>query len=583
MACPRQMLKWRRRAFARRRHFLQAGPRCPLLLLAAAQGPFPLRGSRSHRSRTAVQKTYFCAMNQDTICALATANGTGAIGIIRVSGNEAFSIVNRAFQGKNLEKADSHTIHYGFIVEGKKEPGARSQEPRAGSQESGAGIEESGAESRNSTAETQYPSTNYPQLPTSNQQPATTNHQPATIDEVMVSVFRAPKTFTAENSVEISFHGSPHIAKKILEVLIKNGARMAKPGEFTMRAFLNGRIDLAQAESVADLIASENETSRKVALNQLKGGISNEISALRGDLLNFTSLIELELDFAEEDVEFADRTALNSLLNRIEAKLSSLIESFQYGNAVKNGVDVAIIGKPNAGKSTLLNALLKEERAIVSDIAGTTRDTIEEVLHMKGTAFRFIDTAGIRETKDEIEAIGVQKAKEKIASAKILLYLYDEFDSTPDEVIGFVKEVYRPDLHIILLHNKIDRSGGYFENAFDRRLNQALMPDYTQTLIGLSAKEGTSVEGLKTELLSYVENLKTGETDTVITNQRHFEALQKSLDSVKRVKEAVSQSFHTELLAYELRYALEHLGEISGEFTNDEVLGNIFSKFCIGK
>jgi len=461
-------------------------------------------------------------MNYDTICALATPNGVGALGIIRVSGNEAFEIVDRCFEGKNLLKAESHTVHYGFIQDGDEQ-----------------------------------------------------------IDEVMVSVFRAPKTFTTENSVEISFHGSPHIARKILEVLMKNGARMAKAGEFTMRAFMNGRIDLSQAEAIADVIASENEASRKVALNQLKGGISNEISVLRGDLLNFTSLIELELDFAEEDVEFADRTAMNMLLNRLEEKLNALIESFQYGNAIKNGVDVAIIGKPNAGKSTLLNALLMEERAIVSDIAGTTRDTIEEVLHINGTAFRFIDTAGIRETTDAIEAIGVQRAKEKIATAKILLYLYDEWDATPEEVIGFVKEFWREDLKVILLHNKIDLSKSN-ENEFDQILSKALIPEFTTTIIPISAKDQTGIETLKKELSSYVENLKTDES-TVITNQRHFEALQKSLQSVRNVKTALTQSFHTELLAYELRYALEHLGEISGEFTNDEVLGNIFSKFCIGK
>ncbi len=484
-------------------------------------------------------------MNYDTICALATANGVGALGIIRISGENAIAITNKIFEGKNLEKAASHSVHYGFIVDGKNQ------------------------ESR-----------------TDNQQPRTENQDVQNseiIDEVMVSVFKAPKTFTTENSVEISFHGSPHIAKKILETLIKNGARMAKAGEFTMRAFLNGRIDLSQAESIADLIASENEASRKIALNQLKGGISNEISELRGDLLNFTSLVELELDFSEEDVEFADRTALNLLLNRIEEKLESLIDSFQYGNAIKNGVDVAIIGKPNAGKSTLLNALLKEERAIVSDIAGTTRDTIEEILHIKGTAFRFIDTAGIRETKDEIEAIGVQKAKEKIHSAKILLYLYDEFDSQPQEIIDFVKTFWREDLKVILLHNKMDISGNLEKNSFDLEIKKDLFPKYSNHIIPISAKHKTGIETLKSELLTYVESLKSDESNVIITNQRHFESLQKSLESVKRVQQAVSQSFHTELLAYELRYALEYLGEISGEFTNDEVLGNIFSKFCIGK
>lgn len=463
-------------------------------------------------------------LNQDTICAIATANGVGAIGIIRISGSEAFKIATKIFNGKNLEEVKSHTIHYGFIKD-----------------------------------ETEV------------------------IDEVMVSVFKAPKTFTAEDSVEISFHGSPHIAKKILEVLVKNGARLAKAGEFTMRAFMNGRIDLAQAESIADLIASENEASRKVALNQLKGGITNEISILRNDLLNFTSLIELELDFGEEDVEFADRTAMNKLLLNLRYKLSALIESFQYGNALKNGVEVAIIGKPNAGKSTLLNALLKEERAIVSEIAGTTRDVIEEVLHLKGTAFRFIDTAGLRETTDVIEKIGVAKAKEKIASAKVLLYLYDEQDSTAKEVIAFVKEFYRKDLKIILVHNKIDLEGGYFDNDLDAQLKTELFTDFCDTIIGISAKEQTGVESIKTILLDYIDELKDQESNVIITNQRHFEALQNSLQSVLQVESAVSSGIHTELLAYELRNALENLGEITGEFTNDEVLGNIFSKFCIGK
>lgn len=462
-------------------------------------------------------------MNHDTICALATANGIGALGIIRVSGNNAFEIVERCFEGKKLADADSHTVHYGFIKDGAEQ-----------------------------------------------------------IDEVMVSVFRAPRTFTTENSVEISFHGSPHIAKKILEVLIKNGARMAKAGEFTMRAFMNGRIDLSQAEAIADVIASENEASRIVALNQLKGGISNEISDLRGDLLNFTSLVELELDFSEEDVEFADRTAMNMLLNRLEEKLNSLIESFQYGNAIKNGVDVAIIGKPNAGKSTLLNALLKEERAIVSDIAGTTRDTIEEVLHINGNAFRLIDTAGLRETTDEIEKIGVEKAKEKVERAKILIYLIDINTEDFTEDLEMFRELHREDLFTIICLTKTDISN---EKNNKREIISQLSSDFglpSSNILAISAKDQTGIEALKKELSSYVENLKT-EENTVITNQRHYEALQKSLDSVKRVKSAIYDSFHTELLAYELRYALEHLGEISGEFTNDEVLGNIFSKFCIGK
>lgn len=461
-------------------------------------------------------------MNQDTICALATANGMGAIGIIRVSGNDAFSLVNKVFDGKNLNNVKTHTVHYGFIKEDAE-----------------------------------------------------------VIDEVMVSVFHAPRTFTTENSVEISFHGSPHIAKRILEALIKNGARMAKAGEFTMRAFMNGRIDLSQAESIADLIASENEASRKVALNQLKGGISQEISVLRGDLLNFTSLIELELDFAEEDVEFADRTALVGLIKKIQIKLKSLIDSFQYGNAIKNGTAVAIIGKPNAGKSTLLNTLLKEERAIVSNIAGTTRDTIEEVLHIKGHAFRLIDTAGLRETADEIEAIGVQKAREKVSQAEILVYLIDASTEDFSEDLVMLKSLVRTDLELIICLTKIDE---VVPTKFDEI--EALFRNEIEVpfdFIKISALENRNIQELKNEFSSYVEEMKSEASNVVITNQRHFEALQKSLNSVTRVEEAVSHQITTELLAYELRNALEHLGEISGEFTNDEVLGNIFSKFCIGK
>ena len=461
-------------------------------------------------------------MNNDTICALATANGVGALGIIRVSGNDAIPVVQKSFPGKNLSKQKSHTIHYGYFMEGEE-----------------------------------------------------------TIDEVMLSIFLAPKSFTTENSVEIAFHGSPHIGKRILETLIKNGARMAKAGEFTLRAFMNGRIDLSQAEAIADVIASENEASRKVAISQLKGGITNEISLLRTDLLNFVSLIELELDFAEEDVEFADRTALTQLLNKIEVKLHSLIESFQYGNAIKNGTAVAIIGKPNAGKSTLLNALLKEERAIVSNIAGTTRDTIEEILHIKGHAFRLIDTAGLRETADEIEAIGVKKAKEKVENANILVYLTDAGTEDFSEDIEMIKSLLRDDLKLIICATKIDEVvPTQYEKAEDV-FRKEIAHEFD--FITISAVENQNIQDLKNELSSYVEQLKASENNVVITNQRHFEALQKSLNAVHKVNEAIIFRISTELLAYELRNALEHLGEISGEVTNDEVLGNIFSKFCIGK
>lgn len=461
-------------------------------------------------------------MNQDTICALATANGTGAIGIIRVSGEKSFEIVNKIFEGKNPKKSKSHTIHYGFIKD-----------------------------------ETEI------------------------IDEVMISVFRAPKTFTTENSVEISFHGSPYIGKKILEILIKNGARMAKAGEFTMRAFMNGRIDLSQAESIADLIASENEASRKVALNQLKGGISQEISALRNDLLNFTSLIELELDFSEEDVEFADRMALNSLIQNLNSKIQSLLDSFQYGNAIKNGIAVAIIGRPNAGKSTLLNTLLKEERAIVSEIAGTTRDTIEEILHVKNHAFRLIDTAGLRETTDKIEAIGVKKAKEKVENANILIYLTDAGTADFSEDVTILKSLLREDLKLIICATKIDEVFPAKYEKMEEIFRKENLGNFD--FIKISALENHNIQDLKNELSSYAEELKSEESNAVITNQRHFEALKKSLDAVHKVKDAIFSQISTELLAYELKNALEHLGEISGEFTNDEILGNIFGKFCIGK
>ena len=461
-------------------------------------------------------------MNNETICALATANGIGALGIIRVSGDNALPIVQKSFPGKNLEKQKSHTIHYGYFMDGEE-----------------------------------------------------------AIDEIMLSIFLAPKSFTTENSVEIAFHGSPHIGKRILETLIKNGARMAKAGEFTLRAFINGRIDLSQAEAIADVIASENEASRKVAINQLKGGITNEISLLRTDLLNFVSLIELELDFAEEDVEFADRTALSGLLDKIELKLNSLIESFQYGNAIKNGTAVAIIGKPNAGKSTLLNSLLKEERAIVSNIAGTTRDTIEEILHIKGHAFRLIDTAGLRETVDEIEAIGVKKAKEKVENANILVYLADAATEDFSEDIEMIQSLLREDLKLIICATKIDEVTPTKYETVEDIFRNAISQEFD--FIKISAVENQNIQDLKNELSSYVEHLKSEENNVVITNQRHFEALQKSLDAVNKVKEAISFQISTELLAYELRNALEHLGEISGEVTNDEVLGNIFSKFCIGK
>jgi len=459
---------------------------------------------------------------QETICATSTAQGTGALGIIRVSGKDAISIVNKVFKGKDLTKADSHTVHYGFIVDAKRDAQSEMRE----------------------------------------------------LDEVMVSVFKAPKTFTAEDLVEISCHGSPYIQQQIIEVLIQNSARLAEPGEFTQRAFLNGRIDLSQAEAVADLIAAENKASHKVALNQMRGGISSELKDLREELINFTALIELELDFSEEDVEFANREELRSLIKNLKLKIKNLLQTFEYGNAIKNGVPVAIIGKPNAGKSTLLNALLNEERAIVSDIAGTTRDTIEETITIDGITFRFIDTAGIRETQDTIEAIGVEKAKEKIRQAKIVLHLYEndidllrELESDLQDKIVF---------SLLTKTDKNDWANDRFENY--------LMEHYPQMHhFGISVKTGFNLDKLKSEL---VQSIKSGvnENAVIITNLRHKEALQNAFSALENVESGMWMGLTGDLLAFHLRETLKYVGSITGDIEiGRDILGIIFSRFCIGK
>ena len=462
---------------------------------------------------------------QETIVALATPSGAGAIAIIRLSGKDAITIAADVFQsvsGKDITKQKTHTIHLGHIVDNGK-----------------------------------------------------------VYDQVLLSIFKGPNSYTGENVIEISCHGSTFIQQQIIQLLLRRGAKMAQAGEFTLRAFLNGKLDLSQAEAVADLIASDNEASHQIAMQQMRGGFSNEIAKLREELLNFASLIELELDFAEEDVEFADRTQFHDLLERIEFVLKRLIDSFAVGNVIKNGIPVAIVGEPNVGKSTLLNALLNEERAIVSDIAGTTRDTIEEVLHIKGNAFRLIDTAGLRETEDAIEAIGVVKAKEKVAQADVLVYLIDVATTDLKDDLAMLQELAREDLKIIICLTKIDEVEQAEQKAKAiAKILQSEIPSHE--LLKISAKENIHLQDLKDELSTYVEHLKS-ESNVVITNQRHYESLQKSIDAVYKVKEAITHQISTELLAYELRNALEHLGEISGEFTNDEVLGNIFSKFCIGK
>ena len=462
----------------------------------------------------------------DTIVALATASGVGAIAVIRLSGKEAIAIADSVFKphsGKSLLEAPSHTVHLGTL------------------------------ESKDQV-----------------------------IDECLATIFKGTKSYTGEPVVEFSCHGSNYIVEEVIKLCLAKGARLADAGEFTKRAFLNGKLALNQAEAVADLIASDSKASHQVALQQMRGGFTSDIEGLRQELLNFTSLIELELDFSEEDVEFADRTQFKSLLSTIKTTVLSLLQSFSVGNVLKNGIPVAIVGKPNAGKSTLLNALLNEERAIVSDIAGTTRDTIEETLHIGGIAFRFIDTAGIRDTQDQIEAIGVQKAKEKIEKASIVLYLFDVKDSSAQEIISFVKENYREGTKFVLLHNKTDLSTESNITLFDNEILQSLK-GYTDTLLRISAKEGNNISALKDFLSLYAQSLNNTGKATIITNIRHYEALNNTLQSIERIEQGLQLQLSGDLLAIDIREALYHLGTITGAVSNDEVLGNIFSRFCIGK
>ena len=462
----------------------------------------------------------------DTIVALATATGVGAISVIRLSGKEAIKLADKVFKtlnGKPLSEAPSHTVHLGTIK-----------------------------------SENQV------------------------IDECLATIFKGKKSYTGEPVVEFSCHGSAYITQEVIKLCLANGARLAEAGEFTKRAFLNGKLALNQAEAVADLIASDSKASHQVALQQMRGGFTSEIEDLRQELLNFASLIELELDFSEEDVEFADRSQFEQLLKRIKTTLQTLIQSFSAGNAIKNGIPVAIVGKPNAGKSTLLNTLLNEERAIVSDIAGTTRDTIEETLHIDGFTFRFIDTAGIRDTKDQIEAIGVEKAKEKIKKAQIVLYLYNEKENTTDEVIHFVTENYHKEAKFILLHNKIeDLQEGI--PPFDNEILASIPEEYIFSQLRISAKENINIDELKKILSLYVKNLSPSAGNTIITNIRHYEALNNALQALEKVEEGMQIHLSGDLLAIDIRETLYHLGSITGAVSNDELLGNIFSRFCIGK
>ena len=401
-----------------------------------------------------------------------------------------------------------------------------------------------------------------------------------TIDEVLVSVFKNPHSYTGENVVEISCHGSTFIQQEIIQLFLRNGCRMAQAGEFTLRAFLNGKLDLSQAEAVADLISSDNEASHQIAMQQMRGGFSSEIAKLRQELMNFASLIELELDFSEEDVEFADRTQFKELIERIIFVLKRLIDSFAVGNVIKNGIPVAIIGEPNVGKSTLLNALLNEDRAIVSEIAGTTRDAIEDEITIGGIGFRFIDTAGIRITEDVVESIGIQKTFEKSEQAQIIVYLLDSAAvNHKSEIVESIKiEIDKiknrfPKKPLVLIANKIDKADqSFIKKSFD-----------DEHLLLLSAKENIGIDALKEKLLTFVNTGALHNNDTIVTNSRHYDALLKALEEIQKVKYGLETDLSGDLMAIDIRQALYHFGEITGEITNDDILGNIFANFCIGK
>ncbi|MES2629060.1 MAG: tRNA uridine-5-carboxymethylaminomethyl(34) synthesis GTPase MnmE [Bacteroidota bacterium] len=456
-------------------------------------------------------------LNDDTICALSTAPGTAAIAVIRISGKEAFMMAEAIFS-KTLQDKRSHTTHFGQI-----------------------------------------------------------RNDEHIIDEVLISIFKGPASYTGEDTVEIACHGSPYIQQEILKLLIAYGCRMATAGEYSLRAFANGKMDLSQAEAVADLIASNSAASHTMAMHQMKGGFSKEIGILREKLIDFASLIELELDFAEEDVEFADRTALSSLLNEAITLIDRLIHSFSVGNVLKNGIPVAIVGAPNAGKSTLLNALLNEERAIVSNIAGTTRDAIEDEMIIDGIAFRFIDTAGIRDTTDIIENLGIEKTYEKARQARIILYLTDLTDPHWSDKavkgIALLRELEpREEKEIIVLANKMDEvSGSVDTQQIDARL------------LSISAKNGQGIEELRSLLSEKVNLGELHSGQVIVTNTRHYEALLHARTALNHVNTGLNDRISGDLVAMDIRQALHHLGSITGQITTEDLLGSIFSRFCIGK
>lgn len=461
---------------------------------------------------------------QLTICAIATSPGMGAIATIRLSGEKAIEIADLVFlspkAGKKLAQQKANTLHFGSILDGN--------EP---------------------------------------------------IDDVVISIFRAPHSFTGEDVIEITCHGSTYIQQRILQLLIAKGATMARPGEFTQRAFLNGKMDLSQAEAVADLIASTTKAAQKVAMNQMRGGFSAELAKLRGELLNFIALIELELDFSEEDVEFADRAQLRQLVSKIELILAKLKNSFQLGNVIKNGIPVAIVGETNVGKSTLLNALLNEEKAIVSDIHGTTRDVIEDVVNIHGTAFRFFDTAGIRETSDEIETMGIERSFSKLDQATVVILVVDTQNDI--EIIQARIQNIRERIasqHLIIAANKVDRGIQTTITAL-----KELPLQTNEKLIFIAAKQKTNLDELISEMQHAVSLDSIDEDAVIVTNVRHFEALSKAHESIVRVQEGLGSMISGDFLAQDIRECLYFLGEITGQISTDEILGHIFKNFCIGK
>ena len=476
---------------------------------------------RTRNPEPGTQNNYLYIMNKlstwnDTIVALATPPGIGAIGVIRLSGDKAFEIANHLFPSKNILEQATHTAHVGFLRDEEK-----------------------------------------------------------ILYEVVLTLFKGPRSYTGEDVVEVSCHGSPFVQQQVIDAMVKYGARLAKAGEFTQRAFLNGKLDLAQAEAVADLIASNSEASRTAALHTIRGGFSEKLKELRERLVKFSALIELELDFSQEDVEFADRKEFVELIREMRAATDQLVDSFRLGNVIKNGVSVAIIGKPNAGKSTLLNALLNEDRAIVSDIPGTTRDTIEEVLNIDGILFRLIDTAGIREhTSDVIEMAGVERSMEKMKKADLVLYLFDVADEK-SEVLKLKSIIEKEQLNFLLVGNKID---GYGEEEARLKYGE-LMKD----LVLISAKQGLHIEDLKTRMAASVIQGTVSPENTVVTNARHYHALKEVQKSLTDIAAGMNNRVSGDLLSLDIRRCLHYLGEITGEVNTEEVLGWIFGRFCVGK